>query len=267
MILYATKGICKMNKKEVLENKIIEIENENSDIKGKIARDIFIALASAIGLIIPAFVLKKIYLDLSFPLLSAVSIIPTMILYDVAIRKNMLDQNKKQINHLKNIDKKGIKKSKKLDEARYEKIEELKNSQDNMIKKDKLLSYLTTLPIVSWLGASALTLFTTNAFIVSLASVLILSGISIASAKKEKEILDLDTRITNIENDLMLEPLFGYSKTSNNESTKKVEERKKTSPTVEKVKQDNESLVERYLRDLEKMKSQEEKGKVYRKGN
>lgn len=253
----------KMNKIDILNNKIEEIENENSDTKGNIVRDIFIALGIGSGLAVSGFALGNLFTSLAYPLYSLATIIPSIITYDVAVRKNIVNENNKQISHLKNIGKKGIKKSKKLDEARLEKIEELRDIQAKKGKKDKIISISASLPITTWFISSGISFLIPEAFIASLASVAVLSGLMIASAKEEKEILKLDTRITNIENDLILEPIYGYTEKQSNQTIKS-NERKKASPKIQKS--DNETLVERYLKELEKgTKTTDSVGKAFKK--
>ena len=149
MILYAHKrGCVSMNKKEVIESKKEEIEEESDQIQGKMIRDGLIAGLAATSLIIPGLVLKGLFVNLSYPFFSLTTIIPTLLAYDMYIKKNMIEANNKEIKHLENIEKNGIKKSAKLDQARFDKINELKNSIGSRAKKDKIISLLSSIPLI-----------------------------------------------------------------------------------------------------------------------
>lgn len=241
-----------MNKNVILENRIEEIENETDAVKGKIARDIAIAILSAVGLILPGMLLKNIFINLSYPFFSLATIIPSLTLYDISVRNKSIKENDKEIQHLKNIGIKGIKKSRQHDEARYNKIEELKDLQYKTASKDKIYSVLSSIPAVGWLVASAASFLIPEALIASLISVALISVGCIASSKKEKEVLELETRIRNIENDLMLEPIFGYTASSKTKEPQKNIERKQSSKVTTMKQRKNESIVDKYLQDLEK---------------
>lgn len=249
-----------MNNAEILNNRKQEIIEDSDRIKGKMIRNIAIAYLTVGALIVPAILLKEIFYNLTFPLISFATVIPTLSIYDIVVKYEELKQNGKEIKHLENISKQGIKKTDELDRKRLEKIEDLKDEQAEHISKDKLAARLSAIPILGWFGASCATIFSFNAMYVALGAVGLMSLLCAKSAHEEKELIRLESRINNLENDLLLEPIYGYTpepektvikvKSQETPSAKEKENDKK----AEAVDQYVESLTETTRKEQEKPK-------------
>lgn len=194
------------------ENKFIErelatiqsqkVETVSNIITGVLFTAAFTALMAAPGALFGKFITEAIYI---FGLLSAM--VPVVGANYIVDKINYHKSLSKQEKHLEAIYEKGLKRSKKLDAARNEKIYELEDEENEIVPKLKVKNVITILSlIVSFITACGSLLVISYPMMpyISMISTLIAAISTIASAKDMAKLYELEAEIENFKNNIKL---------------------------------------------------------------
>lgn len=153
--------------------------------------------------------------------------------------------DKLSLKHLNKVETEGIKKSDRLDEKRYNKIEQLSDCIKKSKKKVIIEKIVEVLLAIGVTFTAMSSIFFKNHLLISLASLAGLIGTMIKKTLDEKELYELETRCENLENDLYLGDYFAVVEEDKQEEKIKEQE---TTRTKNPVKINEKRFID-YMQD------------------
>jgi hypothetical protein len=241
------------NKNSYIDKKIEELEGWNVETNVDMVKNSILGIAGLAFFAAPAVFLYNWVPVISTILALFDLMVAEALVYNLRIKQLDKEQIKDQIKHLKNIRAKGIKSGRSLGVKRLERIAELEDQQVEIQNKENWNTALLVLGGAIWFGAAVATIINTYMPLIALLGAVITTVSVAKSIKGDKEYSKLQTRISNLRNDLELEPIYGTeAKTpAKTESikVKKINDKDKTKALVDTT---TEELVDKYIETLEK---------------
>ena len=227
---------------------------ENADMvyenQWKKVSTIIIALALAAICYISAYAFFTTAVELTLPLALFGSFFPLIGSYIYDERNDSICEAEKRNQHLEKIRKNGISKSNELDRKRTNQIANIEDKKDSLLGKINAYAAIASIGSISWIGGSIATLFFHPAMWAALGGILVTSFGLHGVLKNERKYKKYETRIANLENDLLLGPIYGVepvNKTSYEKSISSEHSRKQkaiANPAYE-------SMVDELMKQLE----------------
>ena len=251
-----------MNYKDSLINdKIYEYEDEVDRLGRKRVWSIVLGLLVGAGAYTAGLLLNPILSSLTIPMMLLGTMGPLAGVYSSETANDLREEYKKRATHLKKMKANGVAKNDAIDQKKEAKLQELNEEQKDVNSSIDADSLIGTVAGVMWLiGAGASAIFQ-PAMWASIAGLLIFSGACMESEKDEKAFEKLQTRIDNLENDLIYGLPYSYDPEKSHESVQSVKDAKKN----KKVKTRNPSYEKQVEEYVENMDKRDEKEVAYQK--
>ena len=228
-------------------------EEQIDSNKSKRFWSIVLGFLGTAGIFTGALFLRGILPQLFLPALALGAGAPIASVFQSQLAKIHKKAAEKKLDHLDRVHKQGIAKSDALDQARVKKIEELEKAIGKEDADMDANSWITAAGAAVWIVCTAAGAVFQPALFGSLAGLMFMGASTDDILEHEAKKSELETRVENIKNDLVLEHTYGYPAkgTSTRVATKDVA----TNAKAKAIPNPSyEAQVDAYIKGLESSK-------------
>lgn len=198
-----------MKETKLLRNKMEENKTEIEECEKKMLAGGAGAVLVTGATIAGAFILNTFVDGVTIPLLLFGSMFPIAAFNYVKLKGEQIKSAKIQNNHLRKIKTEGIERNDELNKKRSNQIANLDEKKYALQEPMQMHTLLTSLGIVTWVLGTAASWVTPPAILASIGGLTITTVALNKLSKDSKKELEYETRIENLQNDLLLIPHYG----------------------------------------------------------
>lgn len=201
-----------MDDNKMLDDEIHELHTKISELKWKKSVSMIGTITSSIISILGTALFYAVVREFTLPFVAFSSFFPMLSFYSYKVKGELKKANEKKLKHLQKIKQDGLVRDDDLDKTRVSQLEKLEKKQKVSNRKVHLAAFTGLLNGLGGFLACGATFVKPSMVYLSLLGMLGFGISSIVENKNFKKMLQYQTRVDNLKNDLVYGPIYGHPK-------------------------------------------------------